>query len=431
MSAGSPSAGEGRRQAVLRYVSSTAVMGAGLIAHTIGLILVARALGPQQFGQLAIITAVSNFGLAFCGLGGSEALRRAVSRDPECYPHALGHALILVGTTSVVLSIALSLGLALALEASPRPGENFAIMLLFVASNLALFAWIGLTEQILLARDDLARANFVNISSGLGRAAAAVLACLVFGVADLKQWALWHFGFYAVVALICLAAVWRYGRPQLRLLPGELGKGWTLSVTSLLMIARQNADVMALAAVASPATIGIYSVARRIVSTASVVSASLDRLVYGNLARAGKEGVSATLALALRYARISGAMCIAASLALYLAAPLVPYVFGQQYAEAVALLRLLCWSLVLTGLHYLAFDALNAADQHQQRLAAEVASGLIGLVVLGALTVLGGLGGIICASYLASALVVVALWATLFRLAKDRAAGGAQVRAAS
>ena len=75
---------------------------------------------------------------------------------------------------------------------------------------------------------------------------------------------------------------------------------------------------------------------------------------------------------------ISSALCGATSIALFLSAPLIPMVFGEQYSDAVATTRFLAWTLILTSLHNLASDALNAAEQHEMRLAAETMAGLIG-----------------------------------------------------
>lgn len=402
--------------AVRLYASSTAALAIGLIAHTLGLILVARALGPAQFGVLALVTSVANIGLALSGLGGSEVLRRLVARDRSIYPRALGHALLLLVPSSLALSVLLAAGLARWVPLGAGFGVDFGVHLLLVASNIALFAWLGLAEQILLAFDANGLANAVNIASGLARALAAVLACLVFKVDSVAAWAVWHFGFYLITAIAAVAVVWRFGRPTLALLPGEVVKGGTLSLTNLLMVLRQNADVLALSLVASPATIGAYSVARRVIGTASVLSASFDRIIYSRLARAGHDGVAAVARLAKRYAMISGLLCLAATAAVIAGAGLVPWIFGATYEAAVPMLRALSGLLVLTGLHYLAFDALNASDEHKPRLMAEIVTSALGLGLLAGAAVFGSLTGIILATYAATALVVVALWGTLFRL---------------
>jgi O-antigen/teichoic acid export membrane protein len=407
-----------RRASAVRYVASTGSMAVGLIAHTLGFIVLARALGASQYGVLAIITAVASFGLLWCGLGSGELMRRRVARDRSAYPEVLGHTIIILAGTTLTIGFVLSVGLAATVKVADSFAANLAIMLMFVVSNMGMFAWIGMSEQILLAHDEVGQANLVNISSGVGRAVAAVVACYGWGVHDLSDWARWHFGFYLVICIGCTVAIAAYGRPRMVILWRDLGRGLTIAAAGLFTFLRRNADVLVLGAVASPAVVGVYSVARRIVGTADVVSASLDRLVYSNLAVAGADGPEATLRLAARYAGIAALLCGLTSVALYVAAPWVPLIFGAQYADAVGITRFLAWLLILTSLHNLASDALNAAERHEKRLAAETAAGLAATALMVGLTLLYALNGMLISIYISGMLSVGALWSMLFWLAR-------------
>jgi O-antigen/teichoic acid export membrane protein len=406
-----------KRASLMRYVTSTASMGIGLVAHTIGFVILAKTLGPLQFGLLTIITTVANFGLVWSGLGSGELLRRKVARDRATYPEVLGHAVSILTLTGATIGVALAIGLAFTVEVADDFFTNLLVMLLFVASNMTMFAWINLTEQILLAHNDVARANLVNVASGLGRAIAAIVACYVFKITQLQQWVFWHFGFYLIIAVGCTIAIGSLGRPSVGIIWGELRRGLTITATALFMFMRRNADVLALAAVAPPSVVGVYGVARRIVGTADVVSASLDRLVYSNLAVAGAKGAGQTLRLASRYALIAAVLCGATSIALLIVAPWVPVVFGKQFADAVLPTQILAGVLILTSLQNLASDALNAAEQHEMRFVAETSAGLAGTGLLVALTLAFALPGILFAIYLSGLLGVVALWSMLIWLA--------------
>jgi O-antigen/teichoic acid export membrane protein len=411
-----------RWQMVQRYASSTAYMGISLVAHAAGLVILARALGTEQFGLLTLVTTGSNLGLTWCGLGSGEVLRRMVSRDVATYPQALGHALILVLSTGVFLSIVCALILARVVTASPNPWTNTLLIGMIVVSNILLFAWIGLAEQILLAHDRLTAANLVNLSSGAGRVIAVVLACLVFGVSTLEGYAYWHLGFYLILAIGCVVSVVPFGRPRGGILRDELKRGATISLAGLMIMLRKNVDVLMVNAIATPAMVGIYAVASRVVATASVVTASLDRLVYSNLARAGQAGPAATLAAASRYARYALGLCGVTVASLWIAAPLIPFVFGEAYRSAIPLVQILAGTLVLTSLHWLAVDALTAAERHTERLIVEVITGVVGVVGLIVLGRWFGMTGVLWSVYLSGALVVVGLWGVLYRLAQQQLA---------
>lgn len=412
-----------KRRFMMRYITSTASMAIALVAHTVGFVVLAQTLGPAEFGKLSVITAVANFGLVWCGLGSSELLRRKVARDRSAYPEVLGHAVSVLLLTSATVGMALAVGLAMTVKVTGVFFSDLGVMVLFVLSNMGMFAWISMTEQILLAHDDVKHANLINIAAGAGRAIAALMACYIFKITELQQWVFWHFGFYLAISVGSTFVIWRLGRPRFGILWSEVRRGLTISATGVFMFMRRNADVLALAAVASPAVVGVYSVARRIVGTADVVSASLDRLVYSNLAVAGEKGARATLRLAGRYAVLASVLCAATSVALFVAAPFVPMIFGERYADAVAPTQILAGTLILTSLQNLASDALNAAEQHEMRFIAETSAGVAGTLLLVALTLGYALPGILVAIYFSGVLGVVALWSMLvWRAAREKAA---------
>lgn len=88
---------------LLLYVSSTGSLLVGTVAHTIGFVILARFLGTEQYGYLATISAATNLACPLCGLGASEAVRRWVGRDPSSYSAILGHSLILLSVTGILL----------------------------------------------------------------------------------------------------------------------------------------------------------------------------------------------------------------------------------------------------------------------------------------------------------------------------------------
>jgi O-antigen/teichoic acid export membrane protein len=399
--------------AIRLYVRSTGMLTVGIVAQSLGFVVLARWLGSSQFGYLATITAVTNIGSAWCGLGVGEAIRRRIGRDPSVYPAMLGHSLILLILSSVILTVVLSCGIASVIKVAPDPVENFEAILLLVLSNMVMFAWIGLTEQIHLAHCQFAAANRVNVSWGGARAAAALVACLGFGIDSVLGWAVWNAGTSVLVSIACAAGIARYGAPQWRLLREEVSLGVTLSVSASIAVLRQNADLLALSTVGTPHLAGVYGVARRIISTASVVGASFDRLIYAKLAIAGAKGPSETLHLAKRYVLYGIGLTGLTSAGVFLASPLLPVLFGQDFADAVWITQLLCWTLILTATQFIAFDALNAAEQHRIRLLVGSGVGFAGAALILVLSLAFGTTGTFVGVYLAEISMALALWQTL------------------
>lgn len=395
------------------YISSTASLAIGVLAQTLGFVILARELGREDFGRLSVITSLLSIGLVFCSLGSPEMLRRKVGRDRSAYPSALGHSLIVLAITGVGMSILLTIMLNLFIRVSDDTLTNIAIMLSFSIATLIMYPVIVITENICLAYDDVRAANFVNSGSAVARTLFVVAGCYGFGVHGLATWAVWNFGFYLAVTVGCAVLLRRYGAPKLQITHAELKRGLALSISGLFVMLRQNVDVLALGAMVSAEVVGEYSVARRIVTTAAIVSHSFDRLVYSNFVVAGKTGAVATMRLALGYAPIVIGLCLSMSALLFVCAPLLVPIFGDRYVDAVALLKVLSWSLIFTGLYWLAADALNAADKHQMRLIAEAASCVVGSGALIVLTTQYALTGALVSVYLLGALVAGSAWAML------------------
>jgi O-antigen/teichoic acid export membrane protein len=401
---------------LLLYVSSTGSLLVGTVAHTLGFVILARFLGTDQYGHLATISAATNLACPLCGLGASEAIRRWVGRDPSLYSAILGHSLILLGVTGILLISTVSAGLALFVRVLPDPHTNFVVILLLVSCNIVLYTWIVLVEQICLAHSQFGRANIVNAGFGIARALTVVVACFGFGVDHLLSWALWNAGLYVGTSLACLAAIWSYGPPRWRLFRDEMTLGMTMSGAGFLWALRQNVDILVLSPLQTPAVVGAYGVARRVISTAGILGASLDRQIYVKLVVAGKAGPAATLGLARKYAIYALAITVPTSLALFAAAPVLPWIFGKGFEDAIPMLRILSWTLILGAVQNVAFDALNAADQHHARFLSGTATGLLGSGLVAALTYAYGINGAFIASYLSEGAMTLAFWATLILL---------------
>ena len=324
---------------LLLYVSSTGSLLVGTVAHTIGFVILARFLGTEQYGYLATISAATNLACPLCGLGASEAVRRWVGRDPSSYSAILGHSLILLSVTGILLVSTFSAGLALFVRVSADPRTNFVVILLLVSCNIVLYTWIVLVEQIFLAHSQFGRANIVNAGFGIARALTVVVACFGFGVDHLLPWAVWNAGLYVGTSLACLGAIWSYGPPRWRLSRDELKLGVTMSGAGFLWALRQNVDILVLSSFETPAVVGAYGVTRRVINTAGILGASFDRQIYAKLVVAGQSGPAATLRLARKYAIYALAITGPTSLVLFAVSPVLPWIFGKDFGEAIPMLK--------------------------------------------------------------------------------------------
>ena len=353
----------------------------------------ARQLGAQPYGQFVAVVAASSFFTPFVGLGLSHMLLRNAARDPAHAGNYLARALrwwLRTLLPCVAASVVVALWLL---------PERIALLALVVVAAAELSA-TSLTE--LCARHLQAQQRthaFGAVNAGLPGARLVALGLLWAGTGDPGVTAvLWT---YAASGLIYAALLWLPLRAAAKapdaVLPEPMtarsGLPFSLAVFATKLQGEFNKPMLAQAGFGLA---GTYNVAQRVVEMASLPVLALQEALWprlyaqANPARQLRRTGAALLVLAL-----------ALGVALWLVAPLLPVVFGADFADAVAVLRLLAWSPMLQVMRAL----LNYHAIHHGRMQqigwAYAIGGVVSVVSVAVLTPVYGLAGAVWASYIA------------------------------
>ena len=417
----------GALQSLLPIVRSYAASGGSLIIGSVAQLatfaILARWLGVHEFSLFVAITAIANVAVHMCGLGGMECLVRRVARDRSIYGAMLGHNIILTAASGVVLVLAGAVILPFFFTLSPDPATNAAVIALMLVTNIILVRVIILIEQIFIAHGDYASANMIVIGFALARTAAVALACVGFGVASVAQWALWQFAAHLLVAFACVGMVRRLGRPVFRIVREELPQGVYFSVPFILHAVRQNADLLVLSLVASAEIMSSYSLARRMLESSYLAVEALNRLLYPTLARAAAEGLHNAVPVVRRIVAAVAFIGLATAVAVYVLAPVLPYIFGPDYVSLVTFVRILCWIVVPFGIGSVALEAIGASGHQAQRAMVLGVGSLAGAALAAWATWYSPPAGTFISFYIIEFMMVIAAWRMFARLVrKDRAA---------
>ena len=414
--------GSGMRGALLPMLLSYAASGGSLIissaAQLLTFAILARFLGVHEFSLFVAITAISNIAVHMCGLGAMECLVRRVARDRAMYPAMLGHNLILTAASGVALVLIGAVLLPFFFTLSPDPATNVAVITLMLATNIVLVRVIVLAEQIFIAHSDFASANIVVVGFALARTAAAGLACLVFGVASIASWAIWQFVCHVLVALVCWRALRGLGRPEYRLVREELPLGLYFSVPFILRAVRQNADLLVLSLVATAEIVASYSVARRMLESSYLSVEALNRLVYPGSARATVEGLQHAMPRVRKVLVAATLISIAAAVAVFVLAPILPLLFGQGYVSLVSFVRILCWAVIPLAIWAVAMEALGASGHQPTRAAVMGLGSVLGAALAAVATWYAPPAGTFVSFYIIEIAMVAASWTALTRIVR-------------
>jgi len=409
-----------RYRSLLPMVMSYAASGGSLIvssaAQLLTFAILARFLGVHEFSLFVAITAVSAIAVHLCGIGGTECLVRRVARDHAMYPSMLGHNMILISVSGTILLLLGAIILPFFFDISPDPVVNVVEITMMLVTNIVLVRCILFSEQVFIAFSDFASANKVVMGFALIRTAAAVLACLAFGVSTLSGWIVWQFAAHVVMLIFCVRMLGHLGRPKFRLVREELRLGLFFSIPFILKAARQNADLLVLSLVTTAEIVASYSVARRIIESSYLSVDALNRIVYPGTAKASLGGLHLATERVSKIFAAALAISMGAAVAVFILAPVLPYLFGHDYTSLVPFVRDLCWVLIPVGCWAIAVEALGASGHQGARASVMGLGSLLGAGIAAWATWYAPPAGTFVSYYVIEWAMALAAWAVYFHV---------------
>lgn len=124
---------------------------------------------------------------------------------------------------------------------------------------------------------------------------------------------------------------------------------------------------------------GIYTLGGRIIQFGYLPIRILLRASDADLFAAGKHGVGPALALTKRLLAPSLAIGITVGVGAYVIAPIVPFLVGDEFLEAVDAIRLLAVMPAIRAVQYLMGNCLTASNNQRWRLVATATAGVLNL----------------------------------------------------
>jgi O-antigen/teichoic acid export membrane protein len=403
---------------IVSYLLSSGSLAAASLAQLATFAILARALGPSEFGLFVQISAITAIAVQICGLGASDCLLRRVSREPASYPGLLGHNLVLIGLTGAVL---VACGVAIMSSWAPfysHADIDVGTVALLFFSNVVLIRVILLVETVFLSLGRYRSANRSVVGFAFARTATATLACLVFGTSSLSHWAIWQAGGHLLYALVGAAWLRPLGRPRLVILREELRPGTLFSSQFVVRAIRSNVDLFVIGLFAPIQTVGSYGVARRIMDSSYLSIDAFNRLIYPRFARASRDGLHLALPAAKHALVAALALGMATFLALFVLAPYLPLLFGRDYRDLAFFVRALSGTIVLVAAWAVAIDLLGAAGRQGARALIMNGTNIVGSGLIAAATWLAAPIGTFVALYVIEGSVVISAWLVLFRLSR-------------
>lgn len=407
---------------LLSYMASSGSLIMASVAQLVTFAILARFLGASEFGMFITIMAITSIAVHLCGMGGAECLLRRVAQNKTIYPAMLGHNLILISISGSLLVAAGMIILPYWVSFSSDPLTDQTSLFLFLITNIVLLRLILLVEAVYIGHSNFKAANLSVVGFAFARTLTAILACIAFGVDTISGWAWWQFLCHLFVAAAYWLWLMRLGKPKFRLVREEIKLGLFFATPFIFRAFRQNIDLLLLGLLLSPAVIGSYGVARRIVDSSYLNIDAMNRLLYPRLAKLSANGIDKAWPLAQKSLMIAVSIAVFTAVVIYCLAPYLPLIFGDEYQSMVYFTQVLCWVIIPFSLWSIGVEVMGAAGEHGYRAAILNAGNLLGTPVLAFATWLMPPTGTFISIYLIEFSIAASIWWTLLWLIRRQRA---------
>lgn len=362
------------------------------LAQAVTIVLLARVLSGQTYGEFVAVIAVAGFATPLAGLGLANMVLRNAARDPEAGPWYLRRALLAWVWTLVPLAgVTVYLALLLLPKGLPLPPLGAAVTAELLAASL--------TELAARYRQAQHRPHsYGAINAGLPMIrllALGVLAIIVKSI-DIAT-LLWT---HAAASVGYLALLWPVVRPTptttaapaREAMPITSGLPFSISALTMRVQGEFNKPILAHAGFGLA---GTYNIAQRAVDIATLPLLALQEALWPRLyAQANPlQQLRRTGASLLMLAAGMGAL-------IWLLAPLLPVLVGVKYADSIRILRLLAWlPLLQVGRALINFHAIHHGHMHHISRACIIGGG-VSICAVTVLVPAHGMAGAAIASYI-------------------------------
>lgn len=325
------------------------------ITRLVVALVVARLLGPSEFGLAALALVFASLVLVFSdlALGAAIVQSKELSEDDRCTAFWVTVA---GGALFSVIAVFLAGPLA------RMYGEPDVQPLLAVLSSSFVLTAVGATHQALLLREMAFRNLELLVMAG---ALAGSLVAVGLAVAGAGAWAI--IGQHVAVAALTSALLWRVSawRPSFTISRESLRRLTAFSSPlvghRLLYYVHQNADNLLIGKAFGTAALGAYAIAYNVMLVpASRIGGPIQRVLAPAFARMQDEPARIAAAWA-RVGRIIAAIAVPALAGVAVVAPdFVAVVLGEEWSAAIPLIQVLAWVGILQAIQTVNVDILVA-----------------------------------------------------------------------
>lgn len=332
------------------------------VGRTVTFVLLADALGAEELGRYAGVLGLAQLVLPITRFGIAHLMVRAISRG-EAFPPQWAKAstmalvagplgsLFVVGLSSILVDV-----------------SALAVFLIAISQLVSL----GLQQAAGMAAAAQGRSEIglaVTAASTIFRVSAVLI--FFFAVEPLvDNWAPLLAVAAAASSISTILIVQKFLGGRLKLaIPSafdmRLGSGFVF--VDLANTAQADIDKVVLNGFDLPQDAGVYAAANRVTDLAGLPLRALVRASYSEFFRRGSETLQAAVPYARKLTGYSVGYALLVGVCLWIAAPFLPSILGDDFADSVTALRWLAFVPAIRATQFFPANTLSGTDRQWTR----------------------------------------------------------------
>lgn len=367
-----------RTRGLLRDTTHLTIgQGLRLVIQAAYFVLIARSLGPDAYGAFVTVVAMAALLGPFSGLGTANLFIKNVRSGKREAALCWGNGVLLTVLSGTLLSC-VGVGLSTLLHLKTVP----LVVTIVCVADLVLLKVTELAAFGFAAMDRMKQTSIQSVVVSLLRLGGIVALVVTVHPVTLDLWVLTYL-FTTLLgmlyALVKGGQLW--GRPivDLRALREDATEGVFFSVAGSATTIYNDIDKIMLSRLADLAATGVYGAAYRVIDVTMTPIRSLAAAAYPHFFRKGVGGMAQTYPYALSLIAKTSIYGAFASAGLWLAAPILPHILGNQYRGVLPAVRWLALIPFLRCIHSFMADALSGAGLQRVRTGIQVMVALINI----------------------------------------------------
>ncbi|MCX7304399.1 MAG: oligosaccharide flippase family protein [Hyphomicrobiales bacterium] len=398
-------------------------LGGPTVLQLLYVIAAARGLGAEQFGQLMLCVAVATVAGCLVGVGSDGVAFKAIARTHEAASRYFGMALTLILITAVPVAVC-AVVLAVWLQRFDMP---LWLPVAIVISEVLFNRIASACQKVFIAFSLQLKAAIVGMFVPLARLIAALCVLQFSHEQPLELFATAYLASTFAAMVACVLYTMRHAaRPRFGFAGVRFGEGVSFALLWLNASLQVECDKMILSYYATPAAVGVYSLASRLMDGAFNPPRALRMSLQARMMREGAKGHQAMYRFMLRILPVSIAYGVFAWGAIAVVSPLLVRLFGEEYAELGRILPLLGALPLLRSIADIGGELFIASDKVAVSSTIQIVSTAI-RVGLGVLLIRhSGIDGAVAAALMATILAGLIFWSAAFLIDRRQTAAAAR-----